>query len=234
MTTTGERVGADLPAVVSRDEWRAARRSFLVREKELSRARDVLDAQRRELPMVRVDKEYTFQTPAGAAGLADLFEGRRQLILYHWMWPMPTDEWCRLCSFWIDNIGNLAHLNARDTTFVVDCPAPLEVSLPFRERMGWTAIPWASSYGTDFFGDFHIPIDDPDVPERPGVSVFLLVDGTVHYTYSTYRRGADLLNGTYNYLDLTPLGRQEQGPFKLSWVRYHHEYEQAADCPVYR
>jgi predicted dithiol-disulfide oxidoreductase (DUF899 family) len=212
------------PRVVSREEWRIARRDFLKKEKELTRARDVQNQQRRELPMVLMEKEYRFEGPDGVLSLLDLFEGRRQLILYHWMWPLPHEDWCRLCSYWIDNVGNLAHLNARGTTFVVDCPAPLQTSLPFKEHMGWN-LPWVSSHGSDFFDDMHTPIDE-DTPERPGVSVFLREGDAVYHTYSTYKRGADLLNGTYNFLDLTPLGRQEPTEgFKLGWVRYHDEYE---------
>lgn len=222
----------DLPQVVSRERWLAARRELLAAEKRLTRARDELAANVRAQPMVLVDKEYVFDGPDGKLDLADLFDGRRQLIVYHWMWPMEHIEWCPLCSFWIDNIGNLAHLNARDTTLVVDCPAPLEQSLPFRERMGWT-LPWVSSHDSDFFDDFHVEMDEPGVRERPGVSVFLRDGDVVYHTHSTYRRGADVLNTTYNYLDLTPLGRQEpETGFKQSWVRYHDEYPRAADGPA--
>jgi predicted dithiol-disulfide oxidoreductase (DUF899 family) len=215
---------------VSREQWQAARLEVLAKEKELSRARDELAERVRRLPMMSVDKDYVFEAPGGQKlSLLDLFDGRRQLIVYHWMWPLPYVDWCPLCSFWIDNLGNLAHLNARDTTLVVDCPAPLVQSVPFRDRMGWT-VPWVSSFGSDFFDDFHAVMDDPNERERPGVSVFLRDGDAISYGYSTYRRGADLLNTTYNYLDLTPLGRQEPDTgFKQEWVHYHDEYDRRPD-----
>ncbi|WP_344972181.1 DUF899 domain-containing protein [Salinactinospora qingdaonensis] len=213
-----------LSKVVSRDEWLVARREFLQQEKEFTRARDALNAKRRELPRVLLDKDYVFDTPDGKASLLDLFDGRRQLIVYHFMVPPETGTFCVSCSFWIDNVGHLAHLHARDTSLVVDCPVPLPRIQEFKERMGWT-VPWVSSYGSDFYPDLHFKIDERD-PQPPGISAFVREGDSVFHTYSTHDRGSDLLNGTYNYLDLTPLGRQEEGlGFPQAWVRYHDEYE---------
>lgn len=239
-----------LPNVVSREEWLAERKRLLVREKELTRARDALNAERRRLPMVEITKEYVFEGPDGMVRLPDLFEGRRQLIVYHFMLDPSQDEGCAGCSFVADNIGHLSHLHARDTTLVMVSRAPLEKIEKYKERMGWS-IPWYSSHGSDFNYDFHVTIDKSrgsieynyeDVSERagsapsesPGASVFLRDDGHVFHTYSTYKRGVDILLGTYHYLDLTPLGRQEDweepagrsdGPF-MSWLRRHDRYLQ--------
>ncbi|MPZ81289.1 MAG: DUF899 domain-containing protein [Actinophytocola sp.] len=210
--------------MVSRAEWVAAREELYAKEVELLAARDAVSAQRRELPWVEVDKEYVFETPDGKAGLLDLFDGRRQLIVYHFMVPRETGEFCTSCSFWIDNIGHLAHFHARDTTLVIDCPVPLEMIQAFKERMGWT-IPWVSSKETSFYDDFYVKLGDAD-PIQPGISVFARDGDRVFHTYSTLQFGGELLNGTYHYLDLTPLGRQEDGlGFKHEWVRYHDEYD---------
>ncbi|MEY9211895.1 DUF899 domain-containing protein [Thermobifida halotolerans] len=214
-----------LSKIVSRDEWLAARRDFLAKEKEFTRARDALNAQRRELPRVLVDKDYVFDSPEGGKkSLLDLFEGRRQLVVYHFMSPPETGEFCVSCSFWVDNIGHLAHLHARDTTLVVDCPVPLDRIERFKKRMGWT-VPWVSSQGSDFYRDLHFAVDGPD-PLPPGVSAFVREGDRIFHSYSTHNRGSDLLNTTYNYLDITPLGRQEEGlRFKQEWVRYHDCYD---------
>jgi predicted dithiol-disulfide oxidoreductase (DUF899 family) len=222
-----------LPTIVGRDEWRAARIAFLAREKEFTRARDALNAARRALPMVEIDKAYLFETPHGQATLHDLFEGRRQLIVYHFMFHSDRLEGCPGCSHMADNSPYLAHVHARDTTFALVSRAPLAEIEPFKRRMGWT-VPWYSSFDGDFNYDFHVTLDEsrapveynymsrdelvrqghysPDGPrsvELPGISVFLRDDGRVFHTYSTYGRGLDLLLNTYNWLDLTPFGRGE-------------------------
>ncbi|MEV0155859.1 DUF899 domain-containing protein [Micromonospora sp. NPDC050686] len=241
----------DLPEVVSRDEWRAARERLLAQEKEFTRARDALNAERRRLPMVRIDKTYVFAGPAGAANLLDLFDGRRQLVTYHFMFDPSWDAGCPGCSRLTDNIGHLAHLHARDTSLVLVSRAPLPKLLAYRERMGWT-VPWYSSHGSDFNYDFHVSLDESVTPveynfrdraelrrlgfgvagEAPGVSVFLRDGDDVFHTYSAYARGTDLLTGTSNYLDLTALGRQEfwEEPAGRAnspaggWWRRHDEY----------
>ncbi len=243
-----------LPKVVSRDEWLVARKELLTKEKEATRARDTLNAERRRLPMVEIDKKYVFEGPDGAVKLLDLFNGHRQLIVYHFMFSPEWDEGCQSCSLLVDNIGHLAHLHALDTSLCVISRAPLAKIEPFKNRMGWT-FPWYSSYGSDFNYDFHIAQDELVAPveynyrdkatleqagetwslegEQPGVSVFLRDGERVFHTYSTYARGGDVLIGTYNYLDLTPLGRQEDweqpagrgdGPF-MWWVRHHDKYD---------
>lgn len=226
------------PPIVSREEWLAQRKELLAQEKELTHRRDALNAARRRLPMVKVDKNYVFESPEGKKTLLDLFEGRDQLIVYHFMFEpgdpppgksgAPWEEGCPGCSFVVDNIGHLAHLHARNTSLAVVSRAPLAKIQPFKRRMGWT-IPWYSSFGSDFNYDFHATIDDAVAPveynfqnreelgksfdgftgELPGLSVFLRVDDDVFHTYSAYARGLDQLDGTYIFLDLTPYGRQE-------------------------
>ena len=216
------------PQIVSREEWLVAREALLMKEKEATRARDRLNAERRRLPMVKIDKEYLFEGPDGKASLFDLFEGRNQLVVYHFMFDPSWDEGCPGCSFIVDNIGHLAHLHARDTSLAVISRAPLTKSLPFKTRMGWT-VPWFSSYGSDFNYDFHFTTDDG---EDGGVSVFLREGESIFHTYSTTARGVDLLHGTYNYLDLTPLGRQEDweepsgrsNSPAMGWLRLHDAY----------
>jgi predicted dithiol-disulfide oxidoreductase (DUF899 family) len=216
------------PQIVSRDEWLIARKELLTKEKEATRARDQLNAERRRLPMVKIDKEYLFEGSDGQASLLNLFDGRRQLIVYHFMFDPSWDEGCMGCSFVVDNIGHLTHLHARDTSLAVVSRAPLTKSEPFKTRMNWT-IPWLSSYGSDFNYDFHVTTDDGEVS---GVSVFLREGATIFHTYSTTARGNDLLLGTYNYLDLTPLGRQEDweeppgrsNSSAMGWLRRHDTY----------
>lgn len=242
----------DDPKVVTRDEWLVARRQLLAKEKEFTRQRDALTAERRRLPMVDVDKEYVFESRDGKASLLDLFEGRSQLVVYHFMWLFDEGQGCPSCSFLVDNIGDLSHLHARDTSLAVVTRGPIEESDRFRERMGWT-VPWYSSYGSDFNYDQHVTID-PAVGateynyrdaaslgddwqgwagELPGTSAFLRHDARIFHTYSSYARGGDLLLGTYNWLDLTARGRQEDweeppgrsdGSF-MHWVRHHDRYE---------
>ncbi|TQM25716.1 DUF899 domain-containing protein [Nocardia bhagyanarayanae] len=218
------------PPEVSRDEWLRARKRLLAEEKELTRKQDALAAARRALPMVRIDKEYGFEGEAGKASLAELFEGRRQLIVYHMMWRWDLDAGCPSCAMLLDNVGHLAHLHAQNTTFAAVSRGPWESLGPYRERMGW-AFPMYSSFGGDFNYDFHATLDESVAPveynylskaelklkgqtwhaegEQPGTSVFWRDDDdTVFHTYSAYSRGGDILIGTHNLLDLTPLGRQ--------------------------
>jgi predicted dithiol-disulfide oxidoreductase (DUF899 family) len=217
------------PHIVSREEWLVAREELLIKEKEATRARDQLNAERRRLPMVKIDKEYLFEGPDGKASLFDLFEGRSQLIVYHFMFDPSWDEGCPGCSFIVDNIGHPAHLHTRDTSLAVISRAPLAKSRPFKTRMGWT-LPWFSSYGSDFNYDFHFTTDDG---EDGGVSVFLCEGENIFHTYSTTARGTDLLHGTYIYLDLTPLGRQEDweepsgrsNSPAMGWLRLHDTYD---------
>jgi predicted dithiol-disulfide oxidoreductase (DUF899 family) len=236
-------IGPEYPAVVSRAEWLAARKVLLTNEKALTRSRDAVNAARRRLPMVAIDKDYRFDGPDGAVRLIDLFEARRQLIVYHFMFDPGWDEGCPSCSFLTDNIGHLSHLHARNTSLVLISRAPLAKILPFKRRMGWT-VPWYSSFGSDFNYDFHVTMDEAVAPvthgESHGLSVFLRAGERVFHTYSTYARGTDLLAGTYNYLDMTPWGRQEDweepagrstGPF-MSWLRHHDRYEAEAQRPA--
>lgn len=236
----------DQPRVVSQTEWLAARKELLAEEKALTQWRDELAAERRKLPMVRIEKEYAFEDANGRRNLRDLFEGRRQLIVYHFTFDPAWNEGCRSCSHFVDNfVGGIVHLAARDTSFVVVSRAPVAKIEAFKARMGWT-FPWLSSFGTDFNYDFHVTLDEavgsaeynyesaatlirfgklwPGTAELPGLSVFLCDGESVFHTYSTYQRGLDLLLNTYNYLDLTPLGRQEELEGAQAWVRHHDRY----------
>jgi predicted dithiol-disulfide oxidoreductase (DUF899 family) len=188
-----------LPKIVSEQEWLAAREKLLVNEKELTRALDALAAERRMLPMVRIDKDYVFEGPNGTANLIDLFDGRRQLIVYHFMMAPGSDQRCRGCSSFVDNIGHLAHLHARDTTLVLVSPAPFSQIEPFKRRMSWTA-PWFSSNGNNFNMDC-------GAGSGFGLSVFLRDGEQVYRTYYTTARGVDRLRADFNFLDLTPYGR---------------------------
>lgn len=227
-----------LPQVVSHEEWRAAREELLAKEKAATRARDALNAERRRLPMVEVDKEYVFEGGDGKATLLDLFRGRDQLVVYHFMFAPEWDAGCRSCSAFLDQIGHLAHLRARGTEFAAISRAPYTKILPFKARMGWT-VPWYSSYGTDFNHDFQVTFESAGETggERPGVSCFLRDRDRVFHTYSTYERGLDGLGSTTSFLDLTALGRQEEweeprgrasalgAPAGSERIRYHDEYE---------
>ncbi|MFF4499094.1 DUF899 domain-containing protein [Streptomyces sp. NPDC001401] len=227
-----------LPEIVSREQWRAAREELLAKEKAATRARDALNAERRRLPMVEVHKEYVFEGGDGKATLPDLFEGRPQLVVYHFMFAPEWDAGCRSCSGFLDQIGHLAHLRARGTTFAAVSRAPYTKILPFKARMGWT-VPWHSSYGSDFNRDFGVTLEhEGEWVERPGVSCFLRDGERVFHTYSTYERGLDGLGSTTSFLDLTALGRQEEweepkgrasslgAPAGSERVRYHDEYEE--------
>ena len=224
-----------LPRIASREEWLAARMELLAKEKELTRLRDALNTERRNLPMVEVTKDYVLEGPDGPARLADLFEDRRQLIVYHFMFDPSWDDGCSSCTAGTDEIsaGFLDHLHTRDTTYAMVSRAPLEKLLRWKEKKGWD-IPWYSSFGTDFNYDFGVTVDESvlqpatynfrtaeewaargepfgDQPfEAPGQSCFLLVDGRVFHTYSQYARGLEGTGGSYYFLDLTALGRQEE------------------------
>ena len=223
------------PHVVSAQEWRAARTQLLAREKEVTRAKDAVDAARGELPVTEITKDYTFTGPAGRVSLPGLFEGRGQLITYHFMWRHEQsgfpdeDQGCPTCSFLVDSIGNTAHLNACGTTLALVSRAPIASIERFRQRMGWQ-LPWYSSEGSDFNYDYHVSFDESKAPleynykdketlareapyigsgkDGPGVSVFVRDGDRVFHTYSAYERGLDILLGTYRWLELTPAGRQ--------------------------
>lgn len=195
------------PQVVSRDEWLVARQELLLKEKEATHARDRLNAERRRLPVVKIDKEYLFEGPNGKVSLLDLFDGRKQLIVYHFMFDPDWEEGCKSCSFLVDNMpARLARLRAHDTSLVLVARAPLAKLEAFKTHMGWS-VPWFSSYGSDFNYDYNVTTKDGEVP---GLSVFLHENRDIFHTYSTSGRGVDILLGSYNYLDLTPLGRQEE------------------------
>ena len=228
----------NLPQVVSPAEWQVARDELLVKEKEATRARDALAAERRRLPMVRIEKEYLFDGPNGKAILVDLFEGRRQLIVYHFMFGPNQDEGCDGCSMFVDGIVHLAHLHARDTSLALVSRAPLAKIDPFKQRMGWT-VPWYSAFESEFNVDFGVSPETPQPTvyqdgESFGLSVFLRDGERVFRTYFTTHRGVEALGSVWTLLDLTPLGRQETwedspagypqtAPYE--WWRRHDEYE---------
>lgn len=217
-------------SVVSPKEWKEARQQLLLKEKEATRLRDEISRQRRELPWVTVEKTYKFQTGRGVETLADLFEGRHQLIIYHFMLGPGWEEGCKSCSYLADHFdATMVHLAHRDTSFVVVSRAPLNEIQAFQKRMGWN-FKWVSSYGSDFNYDFGVSFTSAQVPqggvqEGPGASVFYKAEDQVFHTYSTYARGLDILVGTYNLLDLTPKGRDEDDlTFTMSWLRHHDKY----------
>jgi predicted dithiol-disulfide oxidoreductase (DUF899 family) len=220
----------NLPTIVSPAEWQADRDRLLVKEKAATRALDDLAAERRKLPMVRIERNYVFEGSDGNVTLLDLFEGRRQLIVYHFMFAPGADHACEGCSLFTDNVVELAHLHARDTSFALVSRAAISELAPFKKRMGWS-IPWVSSFGNDFNRDFGVTIDDR---ETFGLSVFLRDGDSVFRTYFTNGRGVEALGSLWSFLDLTPLGRQEtweqsppgwpQSP-PYEWWRLHDEYE---------
>ncbi|MHB8573415.1 MAG: DUF899 domain-containing protein [Candidatus Dormibacteria bacterium] len=228
--------------VVSSEEWMAERIALLKREKEFTRLRDELTAARRALPWTEIQDSYVFEGPEGEVSLGQLFEGHSQLIVYHFMFDPTWDEGCPNCSFWADHFDGVSiHLPHRDVTLVAISRAPYAKLRAFRERMGW-GFRWVSSHGSDFNYDFHASFTpeqiqtgealfnyrggDPGGEDREGASVFYRNSrGAIFHTYSCHARGIDLLNGTYNFLDLTPRGRDEDGPEgPLAWVRYHDRY----------
>jgi len=229
----------ELPEIATRDEWQAERKKLLKKEKELTRARDKLNAERRRLPMVKIGKKYVFEGPDGKVTFADLFEGRSQLVLYHFMFGPNQQAGCSGCSMVVDNMGHPAHLHARDITRVLVSRAPLEKIEPFKKRMGWT-IPWYSSSGSDFNPDFGVGPESPKPDahqdgETFGLSVFLRSGDEIYRTYFTDRRGVEYLGSSFSYFDLAPYGRQEdwedspegwpKGP-RYAWWRHHDRYEQ--------
>lgn len=229
--------------VVPHSEWLEARQQFLAEEKEFTRLRDQLSRQRRDLPWERVDREYVFDGPNGKETLSDLFAGRSQLIVYHFMFGSDWEAGCPSCSFWADNFNSIiVHLNQRDVTFVAASRAPFGKLDAYRKRMGWT-FKWVSAAANDFNRDYHVSFTPEEVAkgeidynytsqrpfgtEMPGASVFYKdPSGKVFHTYSTYGRGLDMLNVGYHYLDLAPKGRDEgsQKPHPQAWVRRHDEY----------
>ena len=231
----------DLPQSVSPQEWLAARKDLLEEEKDVTLRQEAVNARRRQLPMVKLDKNYIFEGRDGKASLLDIFEGRRQLIVYHFMFGPDDDEGHNSCSLMVDNISHEEHLHALDTTIALVSRAPLNKLLSFRERMGWS-VPWYSSFGTDFNYDFHVTNDESVAPvqynykdkatliekgtpwyargEWQGLSVFLRDGDDVYHTYSAYERGIEGLVNTFNYLDLTPLGRQ----IHITDINFHDCY----------
>jgi predicted dithiol-disulfide oxidoreductase (DUF899 family) len=229
--------------VVSSDEWLTARRELLAKEKEFTRLRDELSAQRRALPWERVTKQYVFDTPQGPRSLAELFAGRGQLIVYHFMFHPSWNEGCPSCSFWADNFkGIIVHLRHRDVTLVAVSKARLEQIEAFKKRMGWD-FTWASSFANDFNRDLHVSFTPEEMErkqvfynyrvgtfpreEAVGISVFYRDGrGEIFHTYSCYSRGVDMLNVAYHYLDLVPKGRNEDAlSFSQAWVRHHDKYD---------
>jgi len=229
-------------SVVAREEWLVARRELLAKEKELTYAREALARERRALPWVRVEKPYAFDAPDGRKTLAELFAGRGQLVVYHFMFDPAWEEGCKSCSFWADNFNpNIVHLAQRDVTMVAVSRAPLPRLEAFKRRMGWS-FPWVSSAPSDFNRDYHVSFTPEEAAsgeaeynyrrqkfgnaERPGFSVFCKdADGGVFHTYSCYGRGLDMMNTAYQILDLVPKGRDEAGlPYPQAWVRWHDRY----------
>jgi predicted dithiol-disulfide oxidoreductase (DUF899 family) len=238
-----ERSTVEDHAVVSAEEWITARQSLLASEKEFTRLRDELSRKRRALPWVRVEKSYVFDGPDGQETLEQLFQNRSQLVVYHFMFPPDWKEGCKHCSFWADHYdGTVVHLNHRDVTLVVISRAPLARIEPFKKRMGWR-FKWLSSAANEFNRDYGVSFTpaelengtgfynyvrtNPGISEREGASVFYRnPKGEVFHTYSCYARGIDMLNGTYQFLDLVPKGRDEEGlASSQAWVRHHDRYE---------
>ncbi|WP_431478101.1 DUF899 domain-containing protein [Massilia eburnea] len=235
--------------IVNQEQWVAQRKQLLVREKELMRQQDQLASDRRALPWVRVDKQYVFDTPQGKRSLSDLFEGRSQLVLQHFMFAPGQERGCAHCSYMADHTdGALSHLAQRDVSLVVVSRAPLASLERMRKEMGWQ-FRWVSSGESDFNYDFHVSFAPEEMAggevyynytgqgfpheDAPGVSVFYKDEaGVVYHTYSTFGRGVEVMMHTYRFLDITPLGRHEEGlPYTMAWVRHHDRYAQpAASC----
>ncbi len=228
--------------IVSHEDWLKARLELLAAEKEFTRQRDALTRRRMAMPWERVTKSYEFEGPSGALSLADLFDGRSQLIVYHFMLGPDWQEGCKSCAFWADNFNGIpVHLAHRDVTFTAISRAPLAKISTYKERMGW-GFPWVSSHGSDFNFDYQVSFTPEQIAagkavynyevrpntmsELVGISVFAKNErGEVFHTYSCYSRGVDMLNGAYHYLDLVPKGRDEDGlKFTMEWVRRHDQY----------
>ena len=229
--------------VVSGDKWLDARKELLVKEKEFTRLRDQLSQARRALPWERVDKDYVFDGPTGKEALADLFDGRSQLVIYHFMYGPDWEEGCPSCSFWADNFNGVdVHLKHRDITMVAVSRAPLKILDAYKKRMGWN-FKWVSSLDTDFNFDFHVSFTPEQMEkgemdynyekrkfpsdEGPGVSVFYKNEkGEVFHTYSCFARGLDMLNGAYHYMDLAPKGRDEDDlSYSMAWLKRSDQYD---------
>lgn len=229
--------------IVSRDDGLAARMEHLAKEKELTRLRDQLSQDRRELPWVQVDKEYLFDGPNGQETLSELFEGRSQLIIYHFMYGPDWAEGCPSCSFWADNFNDsVVHLHHRDITLLAVSRAGLDSLEAYKKRMGWS-FKWVSSFENDFNRDYHVSFTSDEMKngemnynfritqfpseEAPGISVFYRdEEGNVFHTYSCYARGLDMLNVAYHYMDLVPKGRDESNlPYSMAWLRRHDSYD---------
>jgi predicted dithiol-disulfide oxidoreductase (DUF899 family) len=236
--------------IVSRAEWLNARKALLASEKEFTKARDELSRRRRDLPWVKVEKNYQFDSPNGRQSLSELFDGRSQLATYHFMFGPGWEQGCPSCSLLADHFdGAAVHLAQRDVTLVAVSRAPLSQIEPFKRRMGWR-FKWVSSYGGDFNRDYHVSFDKAEIAkgelyynyridkfpseEAPGLSVFVRdAAGDVFHTYSTYARGLDMLIGAYNILDLVPSGRDEDAlPYTMAWVRHHDRYGAAPNPPA--
>ncbi len=235
-----------IPKAVSQADWLAARKQLLAKEKEFTRQRDALGAELRKLPAVKIEKNYIFEGSEGRKSLRDLFGNRSQLLVYHFMFEPTWEEGCKSCSHFADNFdGSVVHLGARDTAVAVISRAPLAKIEAFQKRMGWK-FPWLSSYANDFNYDFHVTLDEAagsveynfanaaelvqahklwtTKGELPGLSVFVREGDSVFHTYSTYGRGLDLFLNTYNFLDVTPFGRQEENDRTQGWIRHHDRY----------
>ena len=240
----------EAPKIVSRAEWLDARKALLAKEKEFTRLRDRLSADRRQLPWVKIDTPYVFEGPRGRLSLADLFDRRGQLVIYHFMLGPGWEQGCPSCSFLADHFdGATIHLAHRDVTLALVSRAPYAEIDAFKRRMGWR-FPWVSSFGSDFNRDFHVSFSREDIArgkvdynydrtqfpseEAPGLSVFIRNQaGEIFHTYSSYARGLDILVGTYNFLDLVPKGRDEDGlDFTMSWVRHHDRYDDSRAAPA--
>lgn len=226
-------------AVVSQDEWIEARKAFLAKEKEFTRARDALSAERRELPWVRLEKDYVFDGPGGPVTMAELFDGSNQLIVYHFMLGKDWEAGCKSCSYWADQYNSfITHLRARDANMVSISRGPIEKLEAFKKRMGWT-FTWVSSENNSFNKDFAVSLDPEDLEkagnnynfntqrwemdELPGLSTFIKDGNAIYRTYSTYSRGLDMLNGAYHHMDVLPKGRDEQGK-GMAWLKLKDEY----------
>jgi predicted dithiol-disulfide oxidoreductase (DUF899 family) len=227
--------------VVSSDEWIRQRKALLAKEKEFTQAREALAESRRALPWERVEKKYVFDGARGEESLSDLFDGRSQLVVYHFMYGPDMKIGCKSCSFWADNFErNVVHLAHRDVTMIAVSRGPLEKLLSFQNRMGWT-FKWVSSARSDFNFDYRVSFEGTrgdntynyapktfGASELPGISVFYKdADGTIFHTYSTYGRGLDMMNVTYQYLDLVPKGRDESDSNPQAWVRHRDQYDVA-------
>jgi predicted dithiol-disulfide oxidoreductase (DUF899 family) len=240
--------GTENRKVVTQKEWLAARKKLLTKEKKFSKLRDALNLERRKLPWVKIEKEYVFAGPDGRETLAELFNGKSQLLVYHFMFGPGWGDGCPHCSFWADHYDSVHfHLGQRDTAFAVVSRAPLKEITPFKKRMGWQ-FKWVSSFGSDFNFDFNVSFTPEQIKsgalpynygrikmkidELQGVSAFYRDrNGDIYHTYSSYARGIDLMNTTYNFLDLTAKGRDEKPDAPQDWVRYHDKYEGASkDC----